>query len=88
MVGFVSTQATKNAVVAGPLVIEGGKNPIIFMRLIESYENVMRAAGVKSVLQTVDATRPGHVAMLEKRGFLKIEETPKYVVLRREIEHV
>lgn len=50
IVGFLSTWDQKTALIAGPLEVKGGKNMFMFIRLIEAYENVLRAAGVKRFL--------------------------------------
>ena len=50
ILGFLSTRPTKDAIVAGPLVVVPEiKGPIV-VRLVESYEEVLRRAGVESYL--------------------------------------
>lgn len=71
IVGFVATQPNPDAVVAGPLVIDGGPNIFIFLRLAEGYENVLRLAGVKTYLHVIDKGRDEHVQMMERLGFVR-----------------
>lgn len=85
VIGFVSTKVFNDGIIAGPLVIEGGKNPFLFIRLAEGYENVMRAAGVKAYLHEIDKERPEHVGFMERLGFTRWGETPKSVVMKREL---
>lgn len=86
IIGFVATQPRDDAIVAGPLVIEGGPNPFIFLRLAEAYENVLRAAGVKVYLHTIDKGREKHVEMMERLGFTRWGEAENGdVVMRRNL---
>lgn len=71
IVGFVSTWPNEEAVVAGPLVIEGKGNPFLFLRLAEGYENVLRIAGVTTYLHAIDKERPEHVGFMERLGFTR-----------------
>ncbi len=50
ILGFLSTRPTKDAIVAGPLVVGTEIKGPIALRLVESYENVLRMAGVTSYL--------------------------------------
>ena len=86
VIGFVSTKPCTEAVVAGPLVIEGGKNPFVFLRLTEAYENVLRKAGVKVYLHEIDKDRPEHVAMMERLGFIRWHDAARTVVMKRELQ--
>lgn len=47
LAGFFATQPADNAVIAGPLVVRGRRNPILAMRLIEAYDRVMRMHGIR-----------------------------------------
>lgn len=85
VVGFVSTWNTPEAVIAGPLVIEGGKNPFVFLRLAEGYENVLRAAGVKIYLHHIDKARPEHVEFMERLGFTRYREVDSGWLMKREL---
>ena len=86
VIGFLATQPTDAAVVAGPLVIEGTRNPFLFIRLVEAYENVLRAAGVKAYLHTIDKDRENHVEMMERLGFTRLDRTPEgETVMRRDL---
>lgn len=55
ILGFLSTMPSKDAIVAGPLVVAPEVKGPIVMRLVESYENVLRMAGVESYLFRVPA---------------------------------
>ena len=49
IVGIVSTQPRKDMIAAGPVHVSVEGNPtFVFIRLIEAYENVLRAAGVST----------------------------------------
>lgn len=85
VIGFVATQPGQEAVVAGPLVIDGGPNPFVFLRLADAYENVLRQAGVKVFLHTIDKERPEHVKMMERLGFTRWSETENDVVMHRKL---
>jgi len=48
-VGVLSTSPTKKMVLANPLVVEDMKNPgMTVIRLVESYENILKLAGINS----------------------------------------
>ena len=57
IIGFFATHQNDRAVIAGPLVIKGGRNPFVAMRLAESYDTVMRMNGIKFYYCSVDAKR-------------------------------
>lgn len=57
VIGFFATIPPDKYVIAGPLVIKGGRNPVVAMRLIEAYDVVMRRLGIQLYYFTVDATR-------------------------------
>ena len=61
-IGFLSTIPDESVVIAGPLVIDAERRPFVFMRLVEAYENVLRAAGVTEYLFTVPESQPEHLA--------------------------
>jgi hypothetical protein len=50
ILGFLSTRPTKDAIVAGPIVVAPEVKGPITMRLVEAYEEVLRRAGVLSYL--------------------------------------
>ena len=45
LIGFLATQPRKEAVIAGPLMLRE-RSPFVTLRLLEAYDNVMRAAGI------------------------------------------
>ena len=45
LLGFLATQPRKEAVIAGPLMLRD-RSPFVTLRLLEAYDNVMRAAGI------------------------------------------
>lgn len=57
VIGFLSTHPSSTHIMAGPLEVKGGRNMITFIRLIEAYENVLRAAGVASFMFYTRAER-------------------------------
>jgi hypothetical protein len=86
IIGFVSTWPTDEAIVAGPLVIEGGRNPFLFLRLAEGYENVLRAAGVKCYLHHIDKENEKHVDFMERLGFTRWREVETGWLMKRELQ--
>jgi hypothetical protein len=54
ILGFLSTRPTKDAIVAGPLVVGPEVKGPIAMRLVEAYENVLRMGGAQFYLFYVD----------------------------------
>lgn len=55
LVGFLSTRASKKAVMAGPLVMNGLLSKgIVAMRLAEAYEQILSEAGVTDYLFSID----------------------------------
>lgn len=55
LVGFLTTKKSKQAVIAGPLVMNGLVNKaIVAMRLAEGYEEVLSEAGVTDYIFSVD----------------------------------
>ena len=86
VIGFCSTIPANDAIWAGPLVIEGGRNPFVFIRLAEAYENVMRAAGVKVFLHGIRKDNMRHVVMMEKLGFRQVGEQGNSYIMRRELQ--
>ncbi len=71
LLGFLGTLKTKDAVVAGPLVIDPTtKAPgLLAMRLVEAYEQVLTQAGITSYLFGIDTKNTSWKALVEKRGF-------------------
>jgi hypothetical protein len=69
VIGFVSTQPRRDALVAGPLVLNGTPRPgIVVMRLAEAYDLVMRKAGVTSYLFHVDTDNAKWLEILKGLG--------------------
>ena len=85
VIGFLSTWPSDKAVFAGPLVVDGGKNPFLFIRLVEGYENVLKAAGVKVYLHHIDKEREEHVGMMERLGFSRYREVDTGWLMKREL---
>jgi hypothetical protein len=48
VLGFISTHRRRDTVMAGPLVVDGNTaSPFLVLRLIEGYEKVLSATGVR-----------------------------------------
>jgi hypothetical protein len=57
LVGFLSTHNDNRYVIAGPLIVKGMRNPMITLRLVEAYDMIMLAHGIKLYYFSVDANR-------------------------------
>lgn len=71
VVGFLSTRPSKQAIIAGPLVIDRATSrpAITAWRLADAYEIILRRAGVTSYAFHVSAGRPEWVSTLGRLGF-------------------
>ena len=89
VVGFLATWPDEELLMAGPLVIEGSKRMWMFIRLVEAYENVLRATGVKQYLFTVEKSNEKQLARIRKvaDGFhlTQVRETDTHVSFLREL---
>jgi hypothetical protein len=85
VVGFLSTHKTKDALIAGPLVIEGKHRPWVFLRLTEAYENVLRIAGVARYVFRVSKENDKHLERVRRIGIKELEETYTHVSFVREL---
>lgn len=84
LIGFLSTLPIEGAVVAGPLVLEK-PSMITTIRLGEAYEVVLRMAGVKTYLHTVESTRTDYIGMLERLGYTQLAGKDGMTVMRRDL---
>jgi len=84
-IGFLATYPTEEALIAGPLVIEGGKRPFVFIRLVDAYENLLRLAGVTTYCFRVDKTNTKRISQVNEFGGEQIGETADYVMYKRNI---
>lgn len=85
VVGVLATQRRDDMILAGPLAIEGGSNPIMFIRLVEAYENVLRAAHIRSYYFTVDKTNESQIARVQELGISQVEDANNYLIFKREL---
>ena len=85
IVGFLTTHDRDDVIVAGPLVIEGGRNMLMFLRLGEAYENVLRIAGVNAYLLTVDKGNFQQAERVQVLGGRQIGVDATRLWFRREI---
>lgn len=71
LVGFLGTLKAKKAIVAGPLVVDPTlKRPVLTMlRLVEAYEEVLRASGVSSYVFGIDSDNLAWREIVHKRGY-------------------
>ena len=74
VIGLLSTIASHEAIICGPLVVSTPRPIIVALRLIESYENVLRSAGVSQYVFGVDPKASG--AWL--RLLFKVQLVPYY----------
>lgn len=84
VIGFLSTHRKDGYVTAGPLVIDKATGPITAMRLLEAYDQVMRALGLQAYLFGVE--KKGRWNAVVHRGmdgaaesFKKLAETDTMV---------
>ena len=69
VIGLLSTIASQEAIIAGPLVVKTSHPVIVALRLIESYENVLRHVGVRQYVFGVDPQASGAwLRLLVKAG--------------------
>lgn len=71
LMGFLGTLKAKDAIVAGPLVIDptAKAQGLLAMRLVEAYEEILTQAGVTSYIFGIDKANASWRALVEKRGF-------------------
>lgn len=62
VLGFFSTVPDSRYVIAGPLVVRGGRRPVLAMRLMEAYDRVMASVGVTLYYFTVRSDRTDALA--------------------------
>ena len=67
LIGFLATQPRKEAVVAGPLMLRE-RSPFVTLRLLEAYDNVMRAAGIAAYHFFVKAANAEWRGQIERLG--------------------
>ena len=87
IVGIVSTQPRKDMIAAGPIYVDvDGNTSFVLIRLIEAYENILRAAGVKDYYFSIT----GQILSIMTRlmGSLeadKLEEVDGYTWFRKAV---
>lgn len=86
VIGFLATYPTDEALIAGPLVIEGSNRPFVFIRLVDAYENLLRAAGVSVYTFRVAKSNVNQIARVESVGLERIGETETQIIYKRELE--
>jgi hypothetical protein len=84
VIGFLSTLPTNEAILAGPLVIEH-KSMLTAIRLIEAYEVVLKAAGVRTYLAQTAPKAVEWAMQLERMGFTVVNADDDRILLRRDI---
>lgn len=85
VVGVLATQRRDDMILAGPLAIEGSANPIMFIRLVEAYENVLRAARIRSYYFTVEKSNESQIARVKELGIQQVEDANNYLIFKREL---
>lgn len=76
-IGFLSSNNKHHVLMAGPLVLSPDLSKPVFtaLRLVESYENVLRRAGVKHYFFHVDKTKPDWKTIITRCGLEPKRET-------------
>lgn len=65
ILGFLSTNPGK-ALIAGPMIVNGGSSPFVVMRLVEAYEHILMVAGVKTYLFHIDDKNESWLKLVHK----------------------
>ena len=65
VIGFLATVKHEKAIICGPLVLRDGPNVFVGLRLLDAYERVLRAAGVKAYFTLVPESHKGELRLLE-----------------------
>lgn len=88
VIGFLATIPNKRFVAAGPLVVKGGRNPIVAMRLLEAYDRIMAHCGMKMYYFSVDASRADALSIdrLKELGMQHMETKGNYAWMKRELK--
>lgn len=85
VVGFLSTIQREDAVWAGPLVVEAEPKHLIWLRLAEAYENLLREAGVKTYFISIPEAMTDYIDQVERCGFSRVGVDQAEVVFERHI---
>lgn len=85
VLGFLSTHRRDDAIVAGPAVIDGGRNILMLLRLWQAYDVLMRAAGVRFYFFGVDKGNFRHIARVQSLNVPAVGEDAEQVWFKREL---
>ena len=85
IIGFIATHPRDDAIVAGPLLLKDERNPFVFMRLVQAYENVLQCAGVKSYLFNVEKSNFSYIHSVQAVGVPLIAEDDNTMLFKREL---
>ena len=87
IIGFLSTNTKHKAVIAGPLTIDPTlKQPIfIAIRLVEAYEEVLKAAGVTAYLFHVDKQKASWLNAIQRSDMQPYGGTDDALWFKREV---
>lgn len=86
VIGFLGTKKSDETFEAGPLVIDGGSNPFLFIRLVEAYENALRICRIRAYWFSVARSNLKQVARVKALGMNPVHETPEAFVFKRELQ--
>lgn len=87
VVGLLSTHRRRDAIYAGPLLVEK-QSPVLVMRLIEAYEQVLQTMGVAHYWFGTDTPEMDNMAqkMMQKTGAIKVvNQTEAGTLYRRDM---
>lgn len=86
VVGCLSTQPSKQAIIAGPLAISTPRPIITAMRLIDAYEGILRHAGVTMYEFAIELDKnPQWLQVVSKFGVIPYYHDARVVWFRREL---
>lgn len=83
IIGFLSTHTDGDLILAGPLVIRGGRNPFTFVRLAEAYENMLRLASIRLYFFNVEKSNSAQVERVKALGFPICGESETHIMFKR-----
>lgn len=75
ILGFISTWPKAKLITAGPLILAANSHPIVAVRLIEAYENILRVSGVTTYFFHIESENKDWMDFAERLGVMPFEET-------------
>lgn len=87
IIGFISTWPRDKHIIAGPLAVKLG-HAFSMVRLVEAYDNFIRANGVESYYFTVQATNKNWLKMIHRAtGLVAFQSVNGILWFERRLKH-